>query len=108
MEQTGNFGNIYIGVMGVCLLYGLTPAFLATLIAGTIMKIKGHRNNKRGLKIAGNILLIVMCLILLVFAGYFAWAYLVRPTRLELVRSPTRPSNVRVCLFRHGRICVKH
>ncbi len=75
MEQTGNFGNIYIGVMGVCLLYGLTPAFLATLIAGTIMKIKGHRNNKRGLKIAGNILLIVMCLILLVFAGYFAWAY---------------------------------
>ena len=28
---------------------------------------------------------------------------MVRPTRLELVRSPTRPSNVRVCLFRQGR-----
>ncbi len=28
---------------------------------------------------------------------------LVRPMRLELIRSPIRPSNVRVCLFRHGR-----
>ena len=28
---------------------------------------------------------------------------LVRPVRLELTRSPIRPSNVRVCLFRHGR-----
>ncbi len=31
-----------------------------------------------------------------------------RPTRLELVRSPTRPSNVRVCQFRHGRHCPAH
>ena len=29
---------------------------------------------------------------------------MVRPTGLEPVRSPTRPSNVRVCLFRQGRI----
>ena len=29
---------------------------------------------------------------------------LVRPMRLELIRSPIRPSNVRVCLFRHNRI----
>ena len=28
---------------------------------------------------------------------------LVRLTGLEPVRSPTRPSNVRVCLFRHNR-----
>jgi len=28
---------------------------------------------------------------------------LVRRTRLELVRLPTRPSNVRVCQFRHPR-----
>ena len=28
---------------------------------------------------------------------------MVRPPRLELGRSPIRPSNVRVCLFRHGR-----
>ena len=28
---------------------------------------------------------------------------MVRPMRLELIRSPIRPSNVRVCLFRHGR-----
>ena len=30
--------------------------------------------------------------------------FMVRPTGLEPVRSPTRPSNVRVCLFRQGRI----
>ena len=28
---------------------------------------------------------------------------MVRSTGLEPVRSPTRPSNVRVCLFRHDR-----
>ena len=28
---------------------------------------------------------------------------LVRPMGLEPIRSPIRPSNVRVCLFRHGR-----
>ena len=27
----------------------------------------------------------------------------VRPMGLEPIRSPIRPSNVRVCLFRHGR-----
>ena len=31
---------------------------------------------------------------------------LVRETGIEPVRSPTRPSNVRVCLFRHSRIAV--
>ena len=33
-----------------------------------------------------------------------AVAGLVRETGLEPVRSPTRPSNVRVCLFRHSRM----
>ena len=31
---------------------------------------------------------------------------MVRLTGLEPVRSPTRPSNVRVCLFRHNRVNV--
>ena|GEM_PF-4140778 len=31
---------------------------------------------------------------------------LVRPMGLEPIRSPTRPSNVRVCQFRHGRIWI--
>ena len=30
----------------------------------------------------------------------------VRSTGLEPVRSPTRPSNVRVCLFRHDRMTI--
>ena len=33
----------------------------------------------------------------------FSVVSLVRSTGLEPVRSPTRPSNVRVCLFRHDR-----
>ena len=33
-------------------------------------------------------------------------ANMVRLTGLEPVRSPTRPSNVRVCLFRHNRVNV--
>ena len=33
-------------------------------------------------------------------------AELVRSTGLEPVRSPTRPSNVRVCLFRHDRMTI--
>ena len=33
----------------------------------------------------------------------FHAAYLVRSMGLEPIRSPIRPSNVRVCLFRHDR-----
>ena len=76
MESTGgNFGSVYVGVMGFMLLCGLIPVFLATLIAGTTMKIKGHQNNKRGLRIAGNILLIAAAVVVLVFAGYCGWGY---------------------------------
>ena len=36
----------------------------------------------------------------------FGWFFLVRETGLEPVRLPTRPSNVRVCRFRHSRIYI--
>lgn len=76
MEQTGgNFGNVYVGVMGFMLLCSLIPIFLATSIAGTIMKIKGHKNSKRGLRIAGNILLIAAVAVVLVFGAYCGWGY---------------------------------
>lgn len=74
MEQTGgNFGAIYIFSGGALLLWAFIPVFLETLIAGTVLKINGHKKKKRGLRIAGNILLIVSGLIVLAFICYVAY-----------------------------------
>ncbi|MBO7425166.1 MAG: hypothetical protein J6U23_05765 [Clostridiales bacterium] len=78
MEPSGgNFGNIYVFGMGTILLWALIPTFLECLIAGLIMKIKGHQKKKRGLRIAGNIFLVVAGVVVLVFAAYCVWGYFV-------------------------------